>query len=68
MTTQISLRAARVNADMTLQDASKAVGVNEKTLRSWESGKTAMPSHMFIKLCDIYYIDSYSVRIPEVEK
>ena len=68
MTTQISLRAARVNAEMTLQDASKAVGVNEKTLRSWESGKTAIPAHMFSKLCDIYYIDSYSVKIPEVEK
>ena len=68
MTTQISLRAARVNAEMTLQEASSAAGINEKTLRSWESGKTAIPAHMFSKLCDIYYIDSELVKIPETEK
>lgn len=67
MSTQVSLRASRVNANMTLLEASNAIGVNEKTLRSWESGKTAIPAYMFNRLCKVYDIDSSLVKIPVVD-
>lgn len=33
---QISLKAARVNANMTLLEASKAIGIGKDTLMKWE--------------------------------
>lgn len=67
MSTQVSLRASRVNANMTLQEASKAIGISEKTLRSWENGNTLIPAQMFNKLCEVYDIDKNLVKIPIVE-
>ena len=67
MGTQVSLRAVRVNANMTLQEASNAIGVTDKTLGSWETGKTAIPAYMFNRLCEIYDIDIRLVKIPIVD-
>ena len=36
MPVQISLRAARVNAGLTLLDGAKAIGISKDTLIKWE--------------------------------
>jgi transcriptional regulator with XRE-family HTH domain len=36
----ISLKAARVNKDLTQKEAAKAIGVSVDTLANWERGKT----------------------------
>ena len=36
MTVQISLKAARVNAQMTIEQACKAIGIGKDTLIKWE--------------------------------
>lgn len=53
---QISLAAARVNANMTQQQAADAIGVDKSTIVSWEKGRTLPNSLLLHKLSDIYQI------------
>lgn len=53
---QISLAAARVNAEMTQTEAAKAMSVSKNTLVNWEKG-TSKPSITQAKeLAEIYKI------------
>lgn len=54
----ISLRAARVNAEMTQKKAADVLGVGKSTIISWEKGRTAPTTVMFKKLCSIYGVKS----------
>lgn len=50
----VSLRAARVNAKMTQEQAAEAIGVRQNTISRWELG-TSVPSGKFIpKICKAY--------------
>ena len=51
---KISLRAARVNANLTLSKASELIGVTKTTLSSWERGKTEPKSSQIEKMSQIY--------------
>ena len=51
---QITLRAARVNANLSQIEAAKKLNVAVSTLRNWESGKT-LPNQKHIEnICDLY--------------
>lgn len=51
---QISLKAARVNANLTQKQAAQGIGVDASTIVSWESGKTS-PKAVFLEaLCRLY--------------
>jgi len=55
---QISLAAARVNADLTQAEVAKMMHVSNKTIINWESGKI-IPSFANVEmLCRIYGIPS----------
>lgn len=51
---QISLKAARVNANMTQKQAAKEIGVDVTTIISWETGKTSPKATQLGALCQIY--------------
>lgn len=53
---KISLKAARVNADMTQEEAAKLLNVNKSTIASWENGKTQPKYTQSVKLSKIYGI------------
>ncbi len=53
---QISLKAARVNANMTQKVAAQKIGVGQSTLISWECGKTAPKAPQLVALCKIYNV------------
>ena len=63
----ISLRASRVNAGYTIKEVANETGHSEKTISKWERGITAIPTHTFYKLCDIYEMDQNLVEVPIVE-
>ena len=52
---QISLKAARVNCNMTQTEAANELGVNVSTLRNWELGRTFPTANMMAKLCELYH-------------
>lgn len=53
---KITLKAARVNAGLSQKEAAKKLNVSNKTLHSWESGKTFPAAHKIDALCDLYGI------------
>lgn len=53
---KISLKAARVNANLSQQDAADRIGVAVSTLRNWEAGKTYPTKPKIDRLCEVYGI------------
>ena len=51
---RISARAARVNANMTLEEAAKKLGINRATLISYEKGTTVPDWDTVEKIGDVY--------------
>ena len=51
---KISLKAARVNAELSQKDAAKALKVSNKTLHSWESGDSSPSAKYIDAICDLY--------------
>ena len=51
---KISMRAARINAELTQAQAAKCVGVSIKTLQMWERYETSPNAKYIDKICDAY--------------
>jgi DNA-binding XRE family transcriptional regulator len=51
---RISLKAARVNAGLSQKSAANILGISNKTLCSWENGKTYPDQPMIEKICTLY--------------
>lgn len=50
----ISIKAARVNAELTLKEASKAIGVATSTLCDYESGKSSPRGDTLQRMSNLY--------------
>lgn len=61
---KISLRAARINANLPQKVAAKELGVSNKTLSNWENYKTFPKQPMIEKMCKLYGVtyDSLNFR------
>jgi len=53
---KITLKAARVNANLSQSEAAGRIGVAVSTLRNWESGKTFPNQPKIEKICEVYGI------------
>lgn len=51
---KISLEAARVNAGYSQKEAAEKLGVSNKTLCSWEKGKSFPPADKIDAICNLY--------------
>ena len=51
---KISIRAARVNAELSQKNAAHHLGVSNKTLGSWENGITFPPADKIPEICELY--------------
>ena len=63
--TQITLKAARVNAGFTQRSAAERLGVTPGTLVSWEKNRTAPNASIFRKLCEIYDVSEDLIFLPK---
>ncbi|UTG84509.1 helix-turn-helix domain-containing protein [Bacillus paranthracis] len=63
---QISLKAARVNAELNQEEAASLLEVSEKTLRNYEQGITAIPGRVLQKASIIYKFPSDCIRLPVI--
>lgn len=64
MELKISLKAARVNAELTQQQVADMIGVRKETVISWEKGKTEIKAIWLNRLCDIYKISTANILLP----
>ena len=55
---RISLKAARVNAEMTQKESAERMGVDVSTVINWENGKTSPKAVQLQRLCEVYGVDS----------
>lgn len=51
---QISLCAARVNANLSQKDVAKSINVNRATVSNWERGLTSPDADKLKELCNLY--------------
>ena len=61
---QISLAAARVNAEMTQEAAAEAMGVTRATIINWEKGKIIPGIPEMEKLSRLYNIPQDNIFLP----
>ena len=61
---QVSLAAARENANMTQEDAAKAMHVSKTTIVNWEKGKIIPGIPELTMLCEIYKVPSDYIFLP----
>ncbi len=62
---EISLRAARVNAGLTLEEVSAKTGVSITTLSRWECYKTFPTARQLKILCGLYGQSLDDIFIPD---
>lgn len=65
MPIKITLKAARVNADLTIVEASEKLGISNKTLISWEKGKTEPSASQMMKLVSLYGMPVECLILPK---
>lgn len=53
---KITLRASRVNADLTIQDVADAIGKTPSAVSSWETGRSKVPKDDFEELVKTYKV------------
>lgn len=53
---KISMKAARVNANLTLDQAAASLGVTSRTLRNWEKGKTYPDYGQAVMMANLYQL------------
>lgn len=51
---QVSLKAMRTNANLSLEEVSEKIGVNRNTIAKWEAGKSAPDLQIFDTMCSLY--------------
>lgn len=54
--TKITLKAARVNANLSRAEAAAKIGVAVSTLKNWETGRTFPNQPKIQRLCEVYGI------------
>ena len=62
---KITLKAARVNAELTLDEVAERIGKSKQSIENWESGKTPIKYSDLLKLSEIYEMPVKYIRIPE---
>ena len=65
MMPKITLKAARVNAELTLDEVAEIVGKSKQSIENWENGKTPIKYSDLLKLSEIYEMPVKYIRIPE---
>ena len=62
---QISLAAARVNAEMTQDDVAKVLHVGKQTIVNWEKGATEPKISQIKQLSDLYNVPIDNIFLPD---
>ncbi len=61
---KISLKAARVNSNLTQEDVAMLLKKSKSTVNNWENGKTEIDKANFDSLCRIYNVHPDDIILP----
>lgn len=62
---RMTLAAARINAGLTQEEASKRIGVSRQTISYWETGQHGPTRRNLAKLCEVYQISAEFLNLKE---
>ena len=62
---KITLKAARVNSELTLDDVAEIIGKSKQSIENWENGKTPIKYSDLLKLSELYEMPIQYIRVPE---
>ena len=60
----MTLKAARVNADLTQLEVANRLHVSPTTVSAWESGQNDIKASDFKQLCDLYRVSMNDIMLP----
>lgn len=60
----LTLKAARVNRELSQRDVAEYLGISIDMLKRWESNKSYPPADKFLKLCGLYRIRPDYIFLP----
>lgn len=60
----VTFKAARVNCDLTQEEAAKRLGISKQMLCRYETGKTEPKLSMFKKMCNLYGVNMDDIFLP----
>ena len=61
---KITLKAMRVNSNLTQSEVAKKAGISKSTLINWENNKTSPTAVQFCRLCEIYGCSTKDIFLP----
>jgi DNA-binding transcriptional regulator YiaG len=61
---KISLKAARVNANLTQGEVARHLHKNKQTVVNWETGRTPVDFGNLTAMCSLYKIDPNYIFLP----
>lgn len=64
MEIKLSLKAARINANLTQMQVAKKLNVTQGTIRCWETGKHSIKADNLNRLCSLYNIPVSNIILP----
>ena len=59
------LKQYREQAGLTIREAGRLLGKSNQTVSAWEQGRGQPDADMFLKLCEVYNVESASVFFGE---
>lgn len=62
---QISMAAARVNANMTQEEMANALKITRQTYAAYESGRSKVKAEHFLAFCKITGFSPNDISLPE---
>lgn len=62
---KITLKAARVNAGLTQQQAANKIGISQVAIVHWEKGIAAPRVQNFLRACTVYGVAPNNVFLPK---
>jgi transcriptional regulator with XRE-family HTH domain len=63
---KVSIKALRVNAELSQQEAADKIGVAPRTLQNWENGVTYPTAVQLVSICSVYNCTMADVSLPIV--
>ena len=61
---KVTIKAARINANMLQSEVAEKMNISQKTLINWENGKTHPRASELVKLCDLYKVPLALIIFP----
>ena len=63
---KVSIKALRVNAELSQQEAADRIGVAPRTLQNWENGVTYPTAVQLVSICSVYNCTMADISLPIV--